>query len=90
MPVTKKKKPKLAVVPVKTEGTPSNDYAMDSIRQSVIMAKNADNHHKYAAHAQRDYNVTKNWESLPLYHQGDHMPKMELFKNFKRTVNNVL
>ena len=90
MPVTKKKRSKLSVVPIKTEGTASTNYAMDSIRRSVNMAENADNHHKYAVHAQKDYNVTNNWESLPIYHQGDHMPKMELFKNFKRTVNNVL
>ncbi len=90
MPVTKKKKPKLSVVPTKIEGTPSTNHTLESISRSVTMAKNADNHHKYAVHAQRDYTVTKNWESLPIYHQGDHMPKMELFKNFKRTVNNVL
>ena len=89
MPVKKKKRSKLSAVPKKT-GTTSTNYTLDSIRRSVNMAGNADNHHRYAVHAQKDYHVTNNWESLPIYHHGDHMPKMELFKNFKKTVNKVL
>jgi len=90
MVVKKKKRSKLSVVPKKTKGTSSTNYALGSIRRSVSMAENADNHHKYAVYAQKDYNITNNWESLPIYHHGDHMPKMELFKNFKKTVNNDL
>ncbi|MCP4648275.1 MAG: hypothetical protein GY852_11200 [bacterium] len=90
MVVKKKKRSKLSAVPKKTEGTTSTKYALGSIRRSVNMAENADNHHKYAVHAQKDYNITNNWESLPIYHHGDQLPRMELFKNFKKTINNVL
>jgi len=90
MPVKKKKRSKLSAVPKKTKGTSSTNYTLGSINRSVRMAENADNHHKYAVQAQKDYQVTNKWESLPIYHHGDHMPKMELFKNFKKTVNKVL
>ena len=89
MPVQKKKKSKLSMVPSKTEQTVSN-YTIESIRSSLRTAEQADNHHSHAFAAQRDIDLTHNWESLPIYRHGNHLPKMELFKNFKRTVNQVL
>ncbi|MBD3397802.1 hypothetical protein GF412_01545 [Candidatus Micrarchaeota archaeon] len=89
MVAVKRKNKKLLSVPKKAVSS-SADYTLDSIMRSLEMAESADNHYRYAVHAQKDYNLTNKWESLPIYHHGDHLPKMELFKNFKRTVNKVL
>jgi hypothetical protein len=89
MVVARKKSSRLSCVPKKAESS-STGYTLDSIMRSLEIAEKADNHHRYAVHAEKDYNITQKWEALPLYHHGDHMPKMELFKNFKRTVNKVL
>ncbi|MCP4647727.1 MAG: hypothetical protein GY852_08375 [bacterium] len=90
MPITKKKSKKLSLVPKRTEQNMTSNYTIESIRNSLTVAEQADNHYPHAFHAQRDVNLTKNWEALPIYNHGDHLPKMELFKNFKRTVNKVL
>ena len=90
MPITKKKSKKLSVVPKRTDENLASDYAIESVKASVRVAEQADNHYRYTMHAQRDVELTHKWESLPIYNHGDHMPKMELFKNFKRAVNNIL
>ena len=90
MPITKKKSKKLSVVPKRAKQNTTSDYTVEGIKSSVIVAEQADNHHPHTFHAQRDVNLTRNWESLPIYNHGDHMPKRELFKNFKKTVNKVL
>lgn len=89
MVVVRRKSPRLSCVPRKAESS-STDYTLDSIMRSLEIAEKTDNHYKYAVHAEKDYNLTNKWETLPIYEQGDHMPKMELFKNFKKTVNKVL
>jgi len=90
MPVQKKKSKKLSLVPKRTDGNLACDYALESVTASVRVAEQADNHHRHTMHAQRDAELTHKWESLPIYNHGDHMPKMELFKNFKKAVNSVL
>ncbi len=90
MPVQKKKSKKLSIVPKRTEPALTSSYAIENVRNSVRVAEQADNHYRYAVHAQKDVELTHKWESLPIYHHGDQLPRMELFKNFKKTLNKVL
>lgn len=85
MPAQKKKNRKLSMVPRKTAA----DYTFESIRQSIRTAETTDNHYRYGFYAERDANITHNWESLPIYKHGDHSSKRELFKNFRKAVNKV-
>lgn len=85
---SKSKLSKLSMVPVKI-GTETTDYTFEHMRNSIKLAQSADNVHAHGVHAERDVALTSRWESLPLYLQGDHMPKMELFKNFKKSLDNL-
>lgn len=89
MAMAKKKKPELSnMVPVRvSRDSATLEYTFDRISDSVSIAQSADNHHAHPAAAQKDAELTRNWESLPLYEHGDHAPKKELFKFFKKTIN---
>ena len=90
MPVQKRKSKKLSLIPRRTEENVISNYTLESVSTSVRMAQQADNHYVHTVAGQKDVELTRQWESLPIYTHGDHMPKMELFKNFKKAVNNVL
>ena len=85
---TKTKTSKLSLVPVKTE-TDTTEYTFEHLKNSLRIAQLADSVYSQGSYAEKDVMLTGRWESLPLYVQGDHMPKMELFKNFKKTVGNL-
>ncbi len=90
MPIQKKKAKKLSLVPKKTKEHVTSNYSNEGVSASIRMAQQADNHYARVIHGQKDVELTHKWESLPIYNHGDHMPKMQLFKNFKKTVNEVL
>lgn len=85
---SKSKLSKLSMVPVKT-GTETMEYTFEHMKNSIRIAQSADNVHPYGVSAEKDVVLTSRWEALPLYVNGDHMPKMELFKNFKKSLGNL-
>ena len=86
----KKKKNRLSVVPEKVGHSLVYAKSIGGIKQSLVIAEQVDNHYSHVHLAQRDINLSSKWEGLPIYHDGEHLPKLVLFKNFKRAVNNVL
>ncbi|MFP3950132.1 MAG: hypothetical protein ACLFUZ_03525 [Candidatus Micrarchaeia archaeon] len=86
--VSKSRKSKLKSVPRKTPYS-SSEYAVESVGRSLRVAESAETHHPHPFHAQRDIQLTHNWESLPVYEHGAHTPKKELFRNFRRALEKI-
>ncbi|MBD3390088.1 hypothetical protein GF415_04025 [Candidatus Micrarchaeota archaeon] len=86
--VSKNKKSKLKSVPRKTHYS-SSEYAVESVGRSIKVAESADDHHPHPFHAQRDIQLTHNWESLPVSEYGAHAPKKELFRNFRKAMEKI-